>query len=172
MPLKIHWTFPVKIHWASDNQLEHATENPRCFPRCRFLVCNLLRLCAARRPGLASAPRAPPRSSPEFRRAGDLQGVVGSCGGHLVSGDKYFRTVLCHRIFSIVCIVRNSFLKFWVGPCLISTPQSTTLSASGAVRRFGRLQRPPSHLQLAPRRLLRPISLLRISLLRSLDSSS
>ena len=34
MPRKIHWTLPVRIHWGSDNPLEHATENPRCFLRC------------------------------------------------------------------------------------------------------------------------------------------
>ena len=62
MPLNIHWTIPVQIHWTSDNSFEHnaemwnsvwnchwtsletATDNPRWFLRCRFLVCNILPL--------------------------------------------------------------------------------------------------------------------------------
>ena len=62
MPLKIHWTFPetftgqVAILWempltseiplenAAESPLGDAIENPRGFPRCRFLVCNLLPL--------------------------------------------------------------------------------------------------------------------------------
>ena len=62
MPLTVHWIIRVKIHWTSDNpledtlisemmledaiesHLENATENPRRFLRCRFLVCNSLPL--------------------------------------------------------------------------------------------------------------------------------
>ena len=57
---EIHWTIPVIIHWTSQHPLEHttdkkhfvgkcrwksigehATENPRCFLRCWFLVCKM-----------------------------------------------------------------------------------------------------------------------------------
>ena len=71
MPLKIQWAIPVQIHrvsdnplgnntdvtcenpleHATDNRLENATEHPRWFPRCWFLVCNLLPLTPASRRG-------------------------------------------------------------------------------------------------------------------------
>ena len=60
--VKVNWEFPAKstgqvtVLWkipltsenmlenATGNPLEHAIENPRRFPRCRFLVCNILPL--------------------------------------------------------------------------------------------------------------------------------